>query len=262
LTLLPLLLMTPASADGPNLPPVPPVTVQVDPPPPPSADPDLATNYGSLIHGDLPPDDAVAGNLLPDPNAPWPAPYVTVEDPTPVQAPNDGGNTCRWYQTARWLQPDDGTCPPVHWATGKWYVEDDTKIAWPVKAAVDAWNAGTGGKMTIGYGCSKIVDGQKYHCVKVVQGHYGTAKPNDWVGLTRYQHDFDNHGFIWATIQLNDDYRMGWAGHMQAIVHELGHAAGLGHEMTNVGPMWYKDDGQHQSPNSAEFGQLNLHTYN
>lgn len=55
---------------------------------------------------------------------------------------------------------------------------------------------------------------------------------------------------------------MGWAGNMQATVHELGHACGLGHEMTNVRPMWYQDDGAHQSPNAAEYDQLNYHTYN
>jgi hypothetical protein len=210
---------------------------------------------------DPPADDAVSDDVLGNPNAVWPVPYFSVEEPSSPQAPSSSGD-CRWYQTARWFQPEDGLCPAPFWRDGTWTVEDQTKVAWPVKAAVDRWNAGTGSRMKIGYGICPKRNGQKLHCVQVVQDHYGTTKPNNWVGLSRLWIDPDSHEILAATIQLNDSYRMGWAKHMQAIVHELGHVAGLGHEMTNVGPMWDKDDGQHEWPNDAELGQLIYHNYN
>lgn len=252
LALAPLFLTAPqASADPVNPPPINIIGV-----PPVDSDELLA----ATVMYDPPPDDAVSDGMLADPNAPEPVPYVTVPDPTSTPESHSNQGDCRWFQTARWLKPADGVCPAPHWRTGWWYVEDKTTVAWPVKAAIDKWNAGTN-IMKIGYGCPTF-NGQKYHCVQVVQGRYGTTKPNDWVGQASVYIDPDTHEIMSATIKLNDSYRMGWAGHMQGIVHELGHVAGLGHEMTNVGPMWYQIDGKHQTPNNAEFGQLNTHNYN
>jgi hypothetical protein len=258
---LPLMLTTPASADGPSVPP-PPVTIQIGPPPTPDPTGELTNVGGVTSMYDPPPDDAVSDDALGNPTAQWPVPYFSVEDPgSPAESPAPSGD-CRWYETARWFEPDKGAqCPAPFWRGRLWWVEDQTHVAWPVKAAVEKWNAGMGASMHIGYGC-KTIKGRKYHCVQVVQDRYGSTKPKDWVGLAKLTIDPESHEILAATIQLNDTYRMGSAGHMQAIVHELGHVAGLGHEMTNVGPMWDKDDGQHETPNSAEYGQLIYHNYN
>lgn len=248
-------LSTPQALADPSV-PLPPVHVQVGGLPsvpsvePPKADDVVAINAVQL---DPPPDDA-AVDPVPDPNAPQPVPYVSIESGASAETATNTDTHCHYYQTARWLKPEDGKCPPLHWATGQWYVEDHTDNRWPVRAAVAAWNAGSIG-MHIGYGCLP----SKYHCVKIVQGRYGATK---WAGQAPYSYTANDHAFHAVSIQMNDSYSLTADQHMQAIVHELGHAAGLGHEMTNVGPMWYQATGEHTSPNSAEFGQLSYHTYN
>lgn len=196
-----------------------------------------------------PPDDATLIDPVPDPFAPEPVPYVSVETDTAV--PSTTSLNCKSYGTATWLAPDDNLCPPIHWYRGYFYVNDRTGSAWPVSAKTTYWNGVS--RLSVGYGCPS-----SYHCVQVVEGKYG-ATP--WVGRTTYTYSQGTHNFASATIQLNDSYAMTAAQRAQTVCMELGHAAGLGHETQNNSCMWYKIDGLHPSGNSNDFNQLTYHTY-
>ena len=203
------------------------------------------------------PDDATPIDTLPDPNAPVPTPDVSVETDTTI--PDATSTSCKSWGTATWENPaSDATCPPLHWLNGYYYVNDQTGSAWPVNTYTTYWNGVPG--LSVGYGCPS-----SYHCVKVVEGHYGTVNPKTgkrmWLGLTTFHYYAGTHTFASMTIQFNDSWRISAAEHSQAVCHEMGHASGLGHETQNNSCMWYRADGTHTVASGNDFNQLQYHTY-
>lgn len=211
------------------------------------------------------PDDAVAIDTAPDPNAPIPLPEASAEiTQDPPDGPSTAGPYCSGWGTATWENPvavkaGYGTlnCPPDHWYKGYYYIQDHTSSAWPVKTYTSYWNQVNG--LTVGYGCPS-----SSHCVKVVDGSYGTVdsktRKRKWVGLTTFAVDGHNR-MTFATVQLNDSWSLTSAERSEAVCHELGHTAGLGHEKQNTACMYYADDGTHTQGSTDDFNQLYYNTY-
>jgi len=232
-----------------------------------TADTSLTTTIDILAA----PDDAVAIDTAPDPNAPIPVPNVSVDPDTsvslqnpPPEGPPTNGPYCSGWGTATWqnavaAKTGNGTlnCPPDHWYKGYYYIDDHTSSAWPVSHYTSYWRGGT--DLSVGYGCPS-----SSHCVKVVDGKYGTVDSKTgkkkWIGLTTFTVDGHNR-FTMESVQFNDSWSLTPAEHSEAVCHELGHTAGLGHETQNVSCMYYADDGTHTSGSSDDFNQLYYNTY-
>lgn len=209
------------------------------------------------------PVDAQLIDPVPDASAPEP-PDVTTDDPL-LQAnignigqigpnPPDTGNgqpICAQYGYAIWRNPSkDTACPPLHWYKGYFYVSSHASSAWRVQNFASYWSNNVGG-LTVGYGCPS-----SSHCVNVTDKKEGDTH---WVGLTTSTWDAHNR-YVMTKIEFNDSYRLTAAEHDQAVCHELGHAAGLGHEQRQAGCMSTPDNG-FTTATSDDFNQLYYHTY-
>lgn len=107
----------------------------------------------------------------------------------------------------------ESTGAPAGGNTSVVYVQDSTGDRWPVKAAVQGWDAGL--TISVRYGtCQPHV-----RCVKVTEAREGF---NDTIGSTGIQDTGD------ADIRMNFSYS--WLppeARLSAACHELGHALGL-----------------------------------
>lgn len=124
------------------------------------------------------------------------------------------------------------------------YVEDHTGAAWPVRAAVAQWDAGT--RTSVRYGpCQRAVK-----CVKVVETY---DDDTDQVGRT-------NRG----KIRLNNFYAsiLTPSERLTTTCHELGHALGLDHSRTQDSCMFrYVDAPTPSAPHprdKTEVDQVNV----
>jgi hypothetical protein len=135
-----------------------------------------------------------------------------------------------WAPSLNFRIPRQGSHPPV-------IIVQTGVRAWPVRQAVREWRRATGVRIYNGR-CGEIAH---TNCVRVYSRNYG---PTGWVGHTDWSVLlWSGGGHEHATITLNRYYSYTWIYRWQTILHELGHALGLTHDMCGV--MYPVVDGIH-----------------
>lgn len=157
---------------------------------------------------------------------------------------------------------DSGRCPPARWTNGghsdpQVYFRDHTPSAWPVRAAVAAWNRAVGidSYWTTG-GCP--AGGR--HCVDVWSGNYGA---NGWTGNTTYRLNASRNLLDGSVrVRLNDYYAASAADRRNSTCHELGHALGVAHNLSTGSCVYYRDIAANpQLPHSSDYNLLRYVVY-
>lgn len=108
--------------------------------------------------------------------------------PTPDFVPSPGGG-CDYGTATGFINPNTGSCPPMHWerfntTVAYWYLEDHTGSAWPAYASQVQWNKSCCvGAYYAGTKCSS-----SFHCVPAHEVKYtipcGSVPASAWVGCT------------------------------------------------------------------------------
>ncbi|HWH00906.1 MAG TPA: hypothetical protein VNV66_16690 [Pilimelia sp.] len=164
------------------------------------------------------------------------------------------------YGTARAL--DNGYCPPARWrwngfADPQVYFRDFTPDAWPVRESVADWNRayGVDSYWTLG---SCPTGGR--HCVGVHAANYGA---NGWNGLTVYSLDSGRY-FIDGSVVINFNtyYAATAADRRNSTCHEIGHALGVGHNLSTASCVYSPDIWSNpQYPHSSDYNLLRYVIY-
>jgi hypothetical protein len=178
--------------------------------------------------------------------------------------PPGGDGGCASYGFARGELANDGTCPVLHWerfstSVAYMYIEDHTSAKWPVYASQIEWNKSCCvGAYYAGSQCPSTV-----HCVKAVEGYYGTAAPYNWFGYTRWTYDA-NHHFVSVDIRYNNSYALNATQIRHTTCMEQGHALGLDHEAAKTSCMYNPINATDnlKLPSADDYNMLKYKIYN
>jgi len=152
---------------------------------------------------------------------------------------------------------DNGRCPPIRWTWSGYddpqvYFRDHTPNGWPVREAVASWNKAIG---VDSYWTISSCPGGSRHCVDVWADDYG---PTGWSGSTTYTITFGRN-FVDGSVRskLNDWYATSTADRRTSACHEIGHALGVGHNMSRSSCMYGTDSSNDpQQPHRSDFDLL------
>lgn len=150
-----------------------------------------------------------------------------------------GDPSCNAFGNARGTLASDGTCPVVHWGrspatVATMYVEDHTSAKWPVRASRIEWDKSP----YVGAYYTTLCSTPS-HCVKATEGNFGTAYPNNWLGLTTINYSLGpDHHFVSAKIQYNNSFAINATQIRHTTCMEQGHALGLEHEVAKTSCMY------------------------
>lgn len=151
----------------------------------------------------------------------------------------------------------DPVHPNLHWANEGYShpqvrFNDHSGANWPTDAAVAKWNQAQGIDSHYLYNNCPFQAGAR--CVDVQSANYGAT---GWTGYTTYTYDSaynftDNN----TLTRLNDYYPHGSTGqtYRSVVQHELGHALGLGHNVSTTSCMYAPS--QTDLPNTDDFDML------
>ncbi|WP_344171448.1 hypothetical protein [Pilimelia columellifera] len=151
---------------------------------------------------------------------------------------------------------DNGRCPPIRWTWAGYYdpqvyFRDRTGPAWPVRETVRDWNQAVG---IDSYWTTGACPDDR-HCVNVHSADYGGT---GWSGATSFTITYGRN-FVDGTVvvRLNDRYATGAADRRSSTCHELGHALGVGHNLSQASCMFAKDTNANPTrPHPSDFNLL------